>query len=265
MEIAGHVESMVHASVSRHLAVVRSCTTDRLVVLAHRAKIWRGEIPMQIRALAIVSVLAAAAGMASAQVHVESEDAPALAGGQFTGSGSLSAIRGALDGGLDVDMYQIRVDDWATFSATTRINAELPSPVEDDTQLFLFNSLGIAIAMNDDAAAPYGGFLSTLEAGSPIYSGRTNGEVVWIAISGYDSDPRAAGALDIFADNPFRSLARPATGPGAAGALDSWAGENSTPRGSYRISLTGASAVPTPGALALLGLGGIVAGRRRRN
>lgn len=219
---------------------------------------------MQIRALAIVSVLAAAAGMASAQVHVESEDAPALAGGQFTGSGSLSAIRGTLTGGLDVDMYQIRVDDWATFSATTRLNEELPAPVEDDTQLFLFNSLGIAIAMNDDAALPYTGFLSTLEAGSSVYSGRTNGEVVWIAVSGYNIDPTAATSL-IFSNTPFRGGARNATGPGAANPVDGWVGENNTPRGSYRITLTGASAVPTPGALALLGLGGIVAGRRRRH
>lgn len=220
---------------------------------------------MQIRALAIVSVLAAAAGMASAQVHVEAGDASALGGGQQTGSGPLNAIRGVLDGGLDVDMYQIRVNNWAEFSATTTLNGELPAPVETDSQLFLFDAMGMAIAMNDDAPAPYTGFLSTLEAGSPIYSGRTAGEVVWIAVSGYDTDPRAAGALDIFADTPFRSLARPATGPGAAGALDSWAGENSAPRGSYRIVLTGASAVPTPGAVALLGMGGLVAGRRRRN
>ncbi len=220
---------------------------------------------MQIRTIAFVSVLAAAAGLASAQVHVEVGDAGNLAGGQQTGSGSLSAIRGVLDGGLDVDMYQIRVDDWAAFSATTTINGELAAPVEDDTQLFLFSSSGLGIAMNDDAPAPYTGFLSTLEAGSALYAGRTNGEIVWIAVSGYDSDPRAAGALDIFVDTPFRSGARAATGPGAAGALDSWAGENSTPRGSYRISLTGASAVPAPGAMALLGLGGIVAGRRRRN
>lgn len=216
---------------------------------------------MQIRALAIVSVLAAAAGMASAQVHTEVGDAGNLAGGQLTGNGALSAIEGVL-GANDVDMYSIRVDDWATFSASAVDTTGLTSP-ESDTQLFLFDAMGIAIAMNDDAAAPNTSLLSALDAGNAIYSGRTAGEIVWIAISGYDTDPQAGG-LDIFADTPFRSPARAATGPGAAGAVDGWFGSNTT-GGSYRITLTGASAVPTPGAIALLGLGGIVAGRRRRN
>lgn len=216
---------------------------------------------MQIRALAIVSVLAAAAGIASAQVHVEIGDADQLAGGQLTGNGALSAIEGAL-GANDVDMYSIRVNDWASFSASMLDTTGLTG-IETDTQLFLFDAMGVAIAMNDDAPAPYNGFLSALEAGSSLYSGRTNGEIVWIAVSGYDTDPQA-GALDIFVDSPFRSTARAATGAGAAGAVDGWAGSNTT-GGTYRISLTGASAVPTPGALALLGLGGVVAGRRRRN
>ncbi len=205
----------------------------------------------------IVAILAAA-GAASARVHSEIGDAGNLAGGQLTGNGALSAIEGALAAN-DVDMYSIRIDDWATFSANTTNITGLVS-TESDTQLFLFDTLGIAIAMNDDTSGSV--FRSTLEAGSAIYSGRTAGEVVWIAVSGYNTDPSSAAGL-IFNNVPFASLARPATGPGAAGAVESWAGPNAT-GGSYRISLAGASAVPAPGALAILGLTGVVAGRRRR-
>jgi len=215
---------------------------------------------MQIRALAVVSVLAAAAGMASAQVHVEAGDASALGGGQFTGAGPLNVIRGALDGGLDVDMYQIRVDDWAAFGATTTLNGELPLPVETDTQLFLFDAMGMGIAHNDDTET---NALSTLAVGAPAYAGRTNGEIVWLAISGYNLDP-TSGGFAIWTNTPYTGVRTP-NGPGAAGAINGWIGENTSPRGSYRISLAGASGVPTPGALALLGLGGVVAGRRRRN
>lgn len=214
---------------------------------------------MQIRAIAFVTVLAAAAGLASAQVHVEAGDAGQLAGGQGTGNGALTAIRGVLDGAVDVDMYQIRVDDWAAFSATTTANAELPAPVESDTQLFLFSSSGMGIAFNDDIA---NGALSTLPIGHELYAGRTNGEIVWLAISGYNIDPTSGGGL-IWTNTPFTGVRTP-NGPGAASPVDGWTGENLAPRGSYRITLTGASAVPAPGAMALLGLGGIAAGRRRR-
>ncbi len=213
---------------------------------------------MKIEAFAFTFALATAACMVSAQVHTEAGDASGLAGGQLTGSGTLSAIEGVLDS-TDADMYSIRVDDWSVFSASTMDVTGLPSPIVGDTQLFLFNAMGIAIATNDDSHI---NFLSMLEVGSAIYSGRTAGELVWIAVSGSGTRPQAGG-LDIFTDLTPSGHANPATGPGAAGAVDGWAGANYG--GSYRITLTGASAVPAPGALALLGVGGLAIGRRRRN
>lgn len=207
--------------------------------------------------IAAAAVAGLAAG-ASAQVHNEVGDAGDLAGGQLTGNGVLTEILGSFGATGDVDMYQIRVNDWLLFSAST-VNVAGLVGAETDTQLFLFNASGIGIAMNDDSSA--GGTLrSRLEAGSAVYSGRTNGEVVWIAVSGYDVDPNSAGGA-IWSDTPY-AVTRAPDGAGAAGALTGWSGTGSG--GTYRIELTGASAVPTPGALALLGLGGVAVLRRRR-
>ncbi len=206
--------------------------------------------------LAVVAV-AGLAGLAHGQIWNESGDAGDLGGGQGTGAGALSQIIGNLAAN-DVDMYTIRVDDWSLFLASATDVSGLGSP-ESDTQMFLFAANGTGIAMNDDAVG--GGLRSEFENGNAIYSGRTNGEIVWIAISGYNQDPTSGGQT-IWANSPF-NVTRAPDGVNPAGAVDGWTGTNTT-GGDYRITLRGVSAVPAPGALALLGLGGLVVGRRRR-
>ena len=211
-----------------------------------------------MKKLLAVMAVAGLAGLAHGQIWNESGDAGDLGGGQGTGAGALSQILGNLDAN-DVDMYTIRVDDWSLFLASATDVSGLGSP-EADTQLFLFAADGTGIAMNDDTAVGTG-LRSEFENGNPIYSGRTNGEIVWIAISGYNQDPTAGGST-IWANSPF-NVTRAPDGVNPAGVVDAWSGANAT-GGTYRITLRGVSAVPAPGALALLGLGGLVAARRRR-
>jgi MYXO-CTERM domain-containing protein len=207
-----------------------------------------------MRALALALAAGAAGGAAEAQVYTEMGDALELAGGQATGSGVLTAIEGVL-GGNEADMYAIRVDDWSLFSASTVDDSGLVSPFFD-TSLFLFDSNGFGIAFHDDSVEARAAF----DAGNPVFAGRANGEIVWLAISGYDYDPTSGGA-EIWIDDPW-DVTRAPDGPGAAGAVDGWSGFYSG-SGAYRVTLSGVSSVPGPGVLALFGLGAVVALRRR--
>ncbi len=213
-----------------------------------------------MKLIASAAAIALTAGLANAQTWNEVGDAGNLAGGQaVAGSGSIAQILGNLDATGDVDMFSIRVTNWAAFSADLRDITGLVSP-ETDTQLFLFDSAGYGIAFNDDEPSPGTGLRSFMPAGNAVYSGRTNGEVVWIAVSGYNVDPAAAGSA-IWLNSPFNTVRAP-DGAGAAGIVDAWSGTGSA--GTYRIALTGAEAIPTPGALALAGAAGLVLARRRR-
>jgi hypothetical protein len=176
------------------------------------------------------------------QTFVEMGDAPALDGGQQPAvTGTVVAIEGTLFPN-DADMYLLRVDDWSAFSATTLHNAAVISscanggPVSD-TALFLFDAAGHGIAFNEDGADIRG----YLEAGNPLYAGRTDGEMVWLALAGYDFDPASNGG-DIWEDGPF-DITRGPDGPAAAGAVNGWTGE-SFEQGTYRIELSGVSGLP---------------------
>lgn len=198
--------------------------------------------------------LVAAAGSASAQTWSEVGEAGDLPGTAniTSGAGPLSLITGRASDGLDVDMFCIRIDDWSTFSATLTGSADAGGAI--DTQLYLFDMAGGGIAFNDDAPFPF----SVLDAGNPIYSSRAAGELVFIAVSQYNVDPHN-GAFFMF-PNTFSGV----HGPVAPGPVVGWQG-NGGEAGTYTIELTGASYhVPTPGVAAVLGLGGLMAGRRRR-
>jgi hypothetical protein len=195
---------------------------------------------MKIAAILVVAGLAAAA---SAQ-HVEIGDAAALLPGQNTGSGALITITGELAlGAADVDLYAINIVDFANFSATVASGF--------DSQLFLFNAAGLGVVANDDAIGANSRISSPLVNANGLY---------YIAISSYNIDPTSAGGF-IFPNTPFTGNNGP-TGPGGGSALTGWSGTGGA--GTYEIRFTGTDAVPAPGALALLGLGGLFAGRRNR-
>jgi len=206
----------------------------------------------------MVKLLVGLAGLAlatsaQAQIWTEVGDANELAAQVTLGTGPLLEIRGSTSvasGDLTgVDLYKIYVRDWTAFSASL-------AGATWDTQLFLFTSAGMGIACNDDT----GGLTSTLPVGNALYAGRTGPEKVMIAVSGYNRDPVSAGGL-IF-PNTFSGVHGP-TGVGGGSPLSGWTG---TPaRGDYVLRLTGCEYwVPAPGATALLGLAGLIAGRRRR-
>ncbi len=196
-----------------------------------------------------MGVILAAAGMANAQVWNESGDAGDLVGTAqvVAGSGALTIINGALDAS-DVDMYQIHIDDPALFLA------QHTSTFSFDSQMWLFNTSGQGIAFRDDDASGLRSSITGLFVPGV-------GDYL-LAISGYDRDALDAGGLAMWSDTPFGTERAP-DGPGAAGVVSSWTGTVAA-RGSYEIALRGASFVPAPGAAALLGLGGLVVGRRRR-
>lgn len=164
------------------------------------------------------------------------------------GDGSLTAISGNLALN-DADMYAFYVPVGSAFSATTVGGASF------DTELFLFNSSGFGVYVNDDEVS--GSYpQSTLPAGH-IYSPSTAG-IYYLAISSYDYDPVSPGG-EIFPDRPgvpprSYNVGGP-TGPGGGSAISGWSGPGYE-SGLYTINLTGASGIiPEPATMSLLGLG----------
>lgn len=207
-----------------------------------------------MKKLITILALAAISGSALADDWHEVGDAGGLPPGQITvGNGPLDHIIGKLEGARDIgndyeDMYCIRITDAAHFSATSVGGATF------DTQLFLFSFDGHGVTFNDDSV----GVQSTLTSQYVVAPGMYH-----LAITGYNNDPVDASGALLWNNSPF-GIERQADGPGAANAIASWTGSGGT--GDYIISLTGAEfcRVPAPGAMAMLGLGGLVAARRRR-
>src|SRR5690606_33657745 len=107
-----------------------------------------------------------------AGVYVETIDAPEVAA-QAVPAGSLTAIEGRLKG--DADLYEIKVDDWALFSATTTTSSHLAScngapNALGYSNLFLFDANGVAIAFYQ------GDTFSSISGAELDLTNRVNGE-----------------------------------------------------------------------------------------
>lgn len=213
-----------------------------------------------VKLLVGVAGLALAAS-AQAQIWTEVGDAGDLPGtAQVTnGVGALLGISGSYLAN-DVDLYAIKIVDPANFGATVTSGG--------DSQLWLFSMAGAGIAHNDDS--PAGGLLSRLLGSDLFTSGTTTGltlasqlvagDCYLLGVSRYNRDARDGAALAMFANSPFNGIHGVVAG---AGLLASWTGTTVT--GPYTIDLRGTEyCIPAPGAMALLGLSGLVAGRRRR-
>ncbi len=176
------------------------------------------------------------------------------------GSGTLATISGNLTVD-DVDMYRISVCDFANFSATTVGGAAF------NTQLFLFNSAGVGIALSDDTLANTQSTITNQFVTS-------NGDY-YLAISASDRDPVSSGGA-IWLDTP-QTTQRAPDGPGAGGVVTGWTGSGNpgTTPAAYSITLTGACAAtaghvslaalpltafgsPTPGTINAPGSGAVV-------
>lgn len=213
----------------------------------------------------ILSLMVVAGMTCAAQAQIWDEfangggDAGDLAGtAQMTaGVGALNVITGDYEAN-GIDLFAIRIADPAGFAAL------YVTPTTFDTQMYLFDINGNGVAFNDDRS----GLLSGL-MGSDTFTSNGSGTLAGVLVAGdcyllgvsrYNRDPRDAGNLAIF-PNTFTGVHGPIPG---SGSLAAWANAT-TAGGAYAIELRGVEyCVPAPGAAALLGLGGLIAGRRRR-
>jgi hypothetical protein len=153
-----------------------------------------------------------------------------------SGNGPLNAIYGSYSGALDRDMYQIRICNPSAFSASTVGHST------NDTALFLFDSTGHGITMDDDD--PNGGTQSTITSQFIPAPGD-----YYLALSAKSNYPKGDQTADlIWALASFNVERRP-DGPAAGEAIGSWNGaaSNSGP-GPYVITLTGSCFVGTQGS-----------------
>lgn len=169
---------------------------------------------------------------------------------------SLDAISGAISnttGFLEADLYRIRIQDPAAFSATVQGGGL-------DFALFLFEEAGLGVFMSDDNPVPPDPLL-------PALPGGFGPGVYYLAVAFALSNPVDASDNSIF-DMTGAPVENAAAG---AGPLAGWQlnGGFGTSPFSYDILLTGAtnSDIPEPATAALLLAGGIaawVSSRRRK-
>lgn len=207
-----------------------------------------------MRTLTVATILVVAGAASAQSLFDEVGDAGHAGPGdaqQTDGVGELTQINGFLDIG-DADVYAIRIVDEAAFSATTVGGAGF------DTQLFLLNADGSGQVENDDE-------FDTFSLQSIIRSdGVFDTGLYYLGVSSFDTDP-----VDIDGNRLFGFDTWPGAGdqrsPIGVNLWVDFASDPSGGGGDYSIFLTGAEfAVPTPGTLAILGIAGIAATRRRR-
>jgi Bacterial pre-peptidase C-terminal domain len=155
----------------------------------------------------------------------------------------------------NADLFGIFLTAGQLFTATT-VPTSGVTPY--DSQLFLFNGQGFGLVANDNVSGA-----TTL---SSINFTPTTTGTYYLAISGFNYDPRDTSGNFIFADTRTGQIS-----PGAgAGALASWATRTGVTSAafSYNIALTGATPAPEPamggGFLAFMALGVSSAFRQKR-
>ena len=196
------------------------------------------------------------------------------------GGGPLDTIGGtntrtmaALDHNSAVNMYCVTVTNPATFSVTCNT-----APSHAD--LYLFNAAGVAIAGYQSlSTGGVAGNPATLAAGVAV--GAFNaGDLAYIAITRdasaiFTNHPLNAEGQSIFPNVVGAVLPDPTITDYVLNPTENigvnWQNNDGGGQGAYftqayTLTLTGAgySTTPTPGAGAILGLGGLVALRRRR-
>jgi hypothetical protein len=198
------------------------------------------------------------AGSASALTWYETGAGDTLASAEAV-TGAFDAISGFLDVStpvngtpeIEVDLYQISINSYASFSASTTAG--------DDTALFLFDATGAGVYTNDD-----NGFdlLSTLPAGNA--AGPTANGIYYLAVAvgGFLALDSLSNSL--FAPGSFTDVL---AGVPGVGPLAAWAPQFpflSESGMGYQVVLTGVGAVPEPSTVLLMCAGGIALWARQR-
>ena len=175
-------------------------------------------------------------------------------------SNELDGINGTLNAftpqsgnpAFEVDIFRTYISDLLGFSART-----VSSNPQDDTALFLFDSAGRGVAMNDDDSSS---LLSLLPLGM---TGSAGYYFLAVAVGGFEAFD--INNFSVFLAGGFSDVR---LGDPTAGVLDSWASpfsSGSETAFSYQVLLSGATAdVPEPASLSLLLLGfaGLLAARK---
>jgi hypothetical protein len=131
----------------------------------------------------------------------------------------------------DVDIYKIRICGGGTFSITT--NTTLTGT--QDTQLFMFDTTGAGVVMNDDTVGGTTGLRSTIDGSIGTPDG-----TYYLAVTRYDRDPLNAGGFPIWEDTPFQSVRAPdGLTNGGDITLASWAGTYTASNVGYELAMTG--------------------------
>ncbi len=232
------------------------------------------------RKLATALLAAASLTALAAPAHAVTYVEPASDAGQTlataadtTGSGTvglgLSKITGSFNGEGDADLYKVTISSLSQFSATT-VNAYTDAGGQD-TELTLFTSTGVAVALNDDAA---GGLTtdSTLPAGNALYATLAAGTYyLGVAQSGNEAVNSANQLLfkGLSQSGDTTTVRGPASGVNPTTLLNFNAANvgNGGGAGQYEVDF-GIVTVPEPSTWAMLGLGAVTAAfaflRRRR-
>ncbi len=197
--------------------------------------------------------IAAAAGAANASIFFETEGNNTMGTANFIGTfgapgegilvdgaitpGTLQSPTGAPGTAGDVDWFCFTVTGNTTFVASifAIINSGTASP---DSQLILTDAQGNILAFDDDSNVGFMSSLNTISLGAGTY---------YIGVTGYN-DLNIGGTGGVQLPDGFTGATQ------LSGHTENW---------TYKL-IIGLNIVPTPGAAALLGLGGLVAGRRRR-
>ena len=148
------------------------------------------------------------------------------------GTGPLNNIAGNLDAG-EADMYKIQICDPGAFSASLS-NNYTPGL---DTEMFLFDSNGAGIVMNDDDAAGGGGLRSAL---SSAFTSTLAAGNYYLAVTGFDTDPLNAALAEIWEDMPYGTERAPdGINNGGDITVTGWDSDPLGDAGAYRVIFTG--------------------------
>lgn len=203
---------------------------------------------LQARTIAGTVLAIAMAGGVQGAIILETGDAGQLPGTAqaIAGGGPSLEIQGNLLEGLDVDMFRISIADPLSFFAVT-----LQSPfLVSDPQLFLFDSTGAGVYMNDDGDGL--GSQSELPALHPF--GPLLPGIYYLAIGWFDNEPMTAAGR-VFEDGMGTTGPNPLTaGLPVTYWNDDFSGRIDLPT-DYVILVEGITAIPEPSTVLSLGLG----------